>query len=89
MILLVKLPLLFKLGESFLFAELRNPSDSRSFWNPSPVKTLTVFVATFENQTMLLESSCLTGGFVYIFLSWDSTLALGLPNFLHRMSQAW
>ena len=58
--------------ESFLVAELRTPSESSSGWNPSRVKTLTVFVTTFENGTMLLESSCLTGGCVYNFLSWDS-----------------
>ena len=58
--------------ESFLVAELRTPSESSSSWNPSRVKTLTVFVTTFENGTMLLESSCLTGGCVYNFLSWNS-----------------
>ena len=76
-------------GESFLVAELRTPSDSRSCRNPSRVKTLTVFVTTFEKWTMLLESSSLTGGCVYIFLSWDSTMTVGLPNFLQRISQAW
>ena len=52
--------------ESILVPELKTPSNSGSGWNTSRVKTLTVFVTTYENRTMLLKSSCLTGGCVCV-----------------------
>ena len=47
-------------------------------WNPSRVKTLTGFVTTFAKRTTPLESSCVTGGWLYIFgldnHSWSAKL---------------
>ena len=40
-------------------------SDCMSGWNPSRIKTLTVFVTKSKNRTMLLESSFLTRRSVY------------------------
>ena len=52
----------FSCGKSFLVAQIRTPSDSRSGWNPSRVKTLTVFVNKFAKRTIPLELLCLTRG---------------------------
>ena len=61
-------------GKSFLVGKLRTPSNCRSSWNPSRVSI--VFVTTFLKQTMPLQLSCLTGIWLYILLSLDSTMTL-------------
>ena len=76
-------------GESFLVVELSPPSASRSDVYPSWVKVFTTFVTTFANLTMLVKSSCRTGGWVCIFLNWALTMKSDMPYFSQSISQAW